>query len=203
MADINPTTQVPAATARITIPPGHRFPWYVRLILANHRRRYGQELEAGRIWGRTPKLFAVLSLLVTLINRKSSPLPPRLRFLVNVRVSQINWCVFCVDLNAALGLRQGLRLEDFDALPAFETSPLFTERERAALAYTEAMTDSTRGVDDALMARLKRFFDDDAVVELTALVAFQNMSSKFNAALAVPAQGFCRRPQSARPTDSR
>jgi alkylhydroperoxidase family enzyme len=56
------------------------------------------------------------------------------------------------------------------------------------------MTFSDRRVDDALMARLRAHLDEDAVVELTGLVAFQNLSSKFNAALAVPAQGFCRLP---------
>ena len=52
----------------------------------------------------------------------------------------------------------------------------------------------TRGdgpVDAALVTTLRRFFSDDAIIELTALVAYQNMSSKFNAALGVPAQGFC------------
>ena len=44
------------------------------------------------------------------------------------------------------------------------------------------------------MARLKRRFDDDAIVELTALIAFQNLSSKFNAGFDVPPQGFCRLP---------
>jgi alkylhydroperoxidase family enzyme len=56
------------------------------------------------------------------------------------------------------------------------------------------MTRSDLGVDDALFARLKDHFDDDAIIELTAIIAYQNMSSKFNAALGVPAQGFCRTP---------
>jgi alkylhydroperoxidase family enzyme len=42
--------------------------------------------------------------------------------------------------------------------------------------------------------RLRSYFDDDGIVELTALIAFQNMSSKFNSALGVPAQGFCKMP---------
>ena len=51
---------------------------------------------------------------------------------------------------------------------------------------------------------MKRHFDDDAVVELTGLVAFQNLSSKFNSALGVPAQGFCRLPPNAvRPGQTR
>ncbi len=45
-----------------------------------------------------------------------------------------------------------------------------------------------------MVAALKEHFDDDAIVELTALIAYQNMSSKFNAALGVPAQGFCTLP---------
>lgn len=45
------------------------------------------------------------------------------------------------------------------------------------------------------MERLKRHFHDDAIIELTALIAFQNLSSKFNSALGVPAQGFCQIPR--------
>ena len=64
-----------------------------------------------------------------------------------------------------------------------------------ALEYAEAITRSDLEVSDDLMARLKRQFDDDAIVELTALIAFQNLSSKFNAALDVPPQASagCRR----------
>ena len=62
---------------------------------------------------------------------------------------------------------------------------------RAALAYAEAATDPAKRVDDACFARLRANFDEQAILDLTALVAFQNLSSKFNAALAVPAQGVC------------
>jgi len=78
------------------------------------------------------------------------------------------------------------------ALDRWRESDLFSRREQAALDYAEAMTYSDRGVDDASMARLKRHFDDDAIVELIGLVAFQNLSSKFNSALDVAPQGFCR-----------
>ena len=53
---------------------------------------------------------------------------------------------------------------------------------------------SLNRVDDDLRLRLKQRWSEDAIVELTGLIAFQNLSSKFNAALAVPAQGFCRLP---------
>ena len=56
------------------------------------------------------------------------------------------------------------------------------------------MTRSDQRVQDDMIERLRGHFDDDGIVELTALIAFQNMSSKFNSALGVPAQGFCKLP---------
>jgi AhpD family alkylhydroperoxidase len=177
--------------SHIETPPGHRFPWYVRLFLANQRRRYGRELEPARLWGRSPKVFATLALLYGALDRQSSPIEPPLRTLVTVLVSQINWCAFCVDINSATGIKRGLTEAHLAALPEFEKSPLFDARIKAALAYATAITHTGRQVDADLMARLKNHFNDDAIIELTALVAFQNLSSKFNAALDVAPQGFC------------
>ena len=88
----------------------------------------------------------------------------------------------------------------FSASERWRDSDRFDERERLALEYAEAMTRSDLGVDDDLVERLRRHFDDDAVIELTGLIAFQNMSSKFNSALDVPPQGFCRVPGAAEPS---
>ena len=70
-------------------------------------------------------------------------------------------------------------------------SPLFSESERAAIAYAEAMTITGQRVDDALFARVRAHFDEAQVVELTAAVALENFRSKFNVALGIEAQGFC------------
>ncbi len=182
----------------IDTPRKHRFPWYVRLFFWNQRRRYGQVLEPARLWGRTPKVFAALALLYGALDRRSSPIEPALRALVTVRVSQINWCTFCVDINSATVLKRGVGQAKLAALAQFESSALFSEREKAALAYAEAITYSDRQPAAEHFERLRRWFDDDAVIELTALVAFQNLSSKFNAALGVEPQGFCAAPP---PTD--
>jgi hypothetical protein len=56
------------------------------------------------------------------------------------------------------------------------------------------MTRSDLQADDEQVERLRSYFDDDGIIELTGLIAFQNMSSKFNSALGVPAQGFCKIP---------
>ena len=171
--------------------PNHRFPWYVRLFFWNQRRRYGAVLEPARLWGRSPKVFAALAVLYGALDRRASPLEPALRSLVTIRVSQMNWCAFCVDINSATLLKRGVQEAKLAELANFEKSHLFTAREKAALAHAEAMTYSDHQTTDEHFARLRAHFDDDAIVELTALIAFQNLSSKFNAALGVEPQGFC------------
>ena len=179
---------------RISPKPLKAYPWYLRPFFWNQKRKYGAVLESALLWAHSPKLFLGVAALYGMIDRKTSPLPPPLRSLLTVRVSQLNGCRFCVDLNSATLLKRGVSEEKVAAPAAWRESNLFDERERVALDYTEAMTLSDRGIEDALMTRVRRHFDDDAMIELTALIAFQNMSSKFNSALAVPPQGFCRIP---------
>ena len=92
-----------------------------------------------------------------------------------------------------MGSRLGVEAEKIDALPDYARSPLYTEAERAALEYADAITITGRDVSDELFARLRRFYDDDALVELTAVIAWENASSKFNRALRVPSQQLWKR----------
>ena len=84
-----------------------------------------------------------------------------------------------------------------EALERWEESGLFDNKEKVVLEYVEAITYTDRQVDDNLTQRLYEYFNEDEIVELTGLIAFQNLSSKFNSALDLPAQGFCRLPESA------
>ncbi len=79
--------------------------------------------------------------------------------------------------------------EKFASLSQYADSDLFDDRERAALEYADHITVTDLDVDDALFERLRTWFDDDALVELTATIAWENASSKFNRALRVPSQG--------------
>lgn len=179
---------------RVPVKPLRAYPWYLRPFFWNQRRKYGQVLVPGLLWARVPRLFVAVAFLYGMLDLKRSRISPLLRSLVTVRVSQINDCRFCMDLNSATLARRAGSIEKVAALENWRTSPLFDDRERAVLAYSEAITLPERRVDDALITEMRRFFDDEGLVELTALVAFQNLSSKFNSALDVPAQGFCTRP---------
>jgi len=177
--------------ARIETPKDHRFPWYARAIFWMQKRHYGAVLKPARLWARSPRVFLALSLLYGAIDRRSSPLEPALRALVTVRVSQINDCPYCVDINSGTALKHGISEEKLALLSSFADSDLYAEREKAALSYAEAVTLAERTPADAHFRRLREHFDDDSIIELTALIAFQNLSSKFNAALGVEPQGFC------------
>ncbi|MCK6452480.1 MAG: carboxymuconolactone decarboxylase family protein [Alphaproteobacteria bacterium] len=181
---------------RVEPKPISAYPWYLRPFFRSQKRKYGRVLDAALLWARSPRLFLGVAILYGLIDRRQSPIEPALRSLVTVRVSQINWCAFCVDLNSATLMKRGASMAKVEALDHWRESELFDERERLALDYAEAMTHSGRRVDEGIFGPLKKYFDDDAVIELTALIAFQNMSSKFNSALAVPPQGFCQLPGS-------
>ena len=80
-----------------------------------------------------------------------------------------------------------------DALTDYANSDLYTQAERVALEFADAMTITGRDVGDELFERLRRLFDEDALVELTATIAWENASSKFNRALRVPSQQLWKR----------
>ena len=76
-------------------------------------------------------------------------------------------------------------------IPTWRESQRFSDAERAALEYAEAMTITGQRVSDELFGRLKTFYDEPQIVELTAAVALENFRSKFNVPLGIEAQGFC------------
>ena len=87
----------------------------------------------------------------------------------------------------------GVSDEKILALPNYADSELYAPAEGVALEFADAMTITDREVSDELFVRLREFYDDDALVELTATIAWENASSKFNRALRVPSQGLWKR----------
>lgn len=174
--------------------PLNQYPFWLKPFFWSQKRRYGEVLKPGLLWARVPKLFAAVAVLYGVLDRKSSPISPLIRSLVTVRVSQINHCAFCVDVNAAKLIEKNGSEEKVANLHQWRESSVFDEKEKTVLEYVEAVTYTDGQITDELMSRLKQFYSEDSLVELTGLIAFQNLSSKFNAALDVPPQGFCQMP---------
>ena len=176
--------------------PRRDYPWFIRVFFWKQQRTYGRVLDPGLLWGRSPWVFAAVALLYGALDRRFSPIAPTLRSLVTVRVSQINHCAFCVDINSAILVKRGVSMDKIEALSGWRDSSLFDADERLGLEYAEAMC--LNQVDNNLRKRLTERWNDDFIVEMTGLIAFQNLSSKFNSALDVPAQGFCAMPAASR-----
>lgn len=84
--------------------------------------------------------------------------------------------------------RLGVADEKIEAVLDYANSELFSKPERLALEFADAMTITGEDVSEELFAKLSDFYDEDALVELTATIAWENASSKFNRALRIPSQ---------------
>lgn len=87
----------------------------------------------------------------------------------------------------------GVSTEKIDAIGNYAESDLFDEMQRTALAYADAITLSDQDVDETLFANVQQHFSADAIVELTAVIAWENASSKFNRALRIESQQLWQR----------
>lgn len=174
--------------------PPTRTAWPLSLLLALQRRRHGAVLEPTALWAYRPRaLLAFLALFRALRGRRS-PLSESLRALASLRVSQLTGCAFCTDMNAAMVADSGVPADKALALADWRAASLFDAGEKLALEYTEAVTATPPVVDDALFARLQSHYSAAAIAELTAVIAFQNLSARFNAALDAAPHGFCALP---------
>ncbi|HIF6301739.1 TPA: carboxymuconolactone decarboxylase family protein [Klebsiella michiganensis] len=183
----------------MSLPPLKSIPLILRPQAWLHRRHYGEVLSPIRWWGRIPPMFYLVSMFVGYLERKRSPLDPVLRSLVSARVAQLCLCEFCIDItNMKLAERSGGSAKLL-AVAEWRDSALFSDRERLALEYAEAASMTPPVVDDALRDRLAGQFDARALTELTALIGLQNLSARFNSAMAIPAQGLCRIPTDSKP----
>ena len=135
----------------------------------------------------------------------------RLLDLMYLRASQINGCAFCIDMHWKDLRAAGETEQRLYGLDAWRESPYYTDRERAALAWTEAVTRLTDGrVPDAVYEEARRFFSEEELVDLTLGVVAINGWNRLNIALRTPAGDYkpetvaapARRPAERRPEAS-
>jgi AhpD family alkylhydroperoxidase len=121
---------------------------------------------------------------------KASPLPPALRELVSLRVSQINGCAVCVDIHTKEAAAAGEPPVRLHMVAAWREVTVFTEAERAALELAEEGTrvaDAATGVSDEVWERAARHFDEEQLTALVILVSFMNAANRLNVISRQPA----------------
>ncbi len=155
----------------------------LRIAYLLSRRQLGRVITPLKvIYARAPRL-GLLGARIARILESGLSLEPELRLLVTTQSSMLNGCTFCADLHRAQAVQERIGLDKFRALPDFRTSPLFSDRERAVLAYTEEATVQRR-VSDETFEALRAHASEREIVEITWLNAIGNY---FNL-LAVPLQ---------------
>jgi AhpD family alkylhydroperoxidase len=114
----------------------------------------------------------------------------RYKALAELKAATLTHCEYCIDIGSAIARRWCLSDEELLALPRYRTSPLFGEVDKLVLDYAVGMSRTPVEVSDELFAKLRRHFDDAQLVELTHVIALENLRGRFNLALGVGAAGF-------------
>jgi AhpD family alkylhydroperoxidase len=102
--------------------------------------------------------------------------------LIKLRASQINGCAFCVQFHILQGESLGIPADKLNLVVVWRETPLFSPRERAALAWTEALTLLTQGVNDEVYAQAKAEFSEQELTYLTSAIASINVWNRFGVA---------------------
>jgi alkylhydroperoxidase family enzyme len=134
----------------------------------------------GSLYGKLPRLDKKLQIL------------SQTAVLIRVQVASTNMCMFCMDASRwyVMTKQAADDLERLDALPEFETSPLFTEAQRAALAYATELTRDKR-VEPDTFARLARYYNEREICDIVWLVASEHLNNMTNIGLGIGSDGFC------------
>jgi AhpD family alkylhydroperoxidase len=102
--------------------------------------------------------------------------------LIKLRASQINGCAFCVQYHILQGESLGVSTDKLNLIVVWREAPLFSPRERAALAWTEALTLLTQGVSDEVYAQVRAEFSEKELAYLTSAIASINVWNRFGVA---------------------
>lgn len=107
---------------------------------------------------------------------------PRLRGLACIKTSMVNACNYCTTHTSVFGQGLGISDEELEVLKddTYKSSPLFSERDKAAIAWSEAMTNNTAQRDEEAWKAMKKHFNDTEIVEISMACAMFNMINRLN-----------------------
>ncbi|WP_432093531.1 carboxymuconolactone decarboxylase family protein [Streptomyces sp. bgisy100] len=173
--------------ARIPLDPPRGI--LVRIAQWYSRRTYGKVLDPVLAMGYHPRLMTSYARFEQSLSHWNK-LDPGLKALALMASAASIGCAWCLDFGYWESRRQGMDHRRLHEVPTWRESEVYTPLERDVMEYAEAMTATPPTVDDALVARLREQLGEPAVVELTAMVAVENMRSRINTALGMTSQGF-------------
>lgn len=175
---------------RIEPLPPKRAGLLTRVMYRVAKKRFGEVPEPFTVAAHHPRLLAANAVHETMVQRASRKLPANVRELAVFWTARTIGCSWCVDFGAMLQRLDGLDIERLKDIDNYATSPHYTDDERAAIAYADAMTTDPHTVTDEQVADLQARFGDDGVIELTYQIGVENMRARMYSALGITEQGF-------------
>lgn len=146
----------------------------LRTIYASQEARLGKVTTPAKVLlARLSPDFAEFYGKAPGLDRKLA-LSPETALLIRERVAQTNVCLFCIDSVRALTIRESMNQSKFDALEVYQSSPLFTDAERAALDYVSELT-RLRKVEPSTFDRMAKHYSEREICEIVYLVASEHL----------------------------
>ncbi|MCL2541863.1 MAG: carboxymuconolactone decarboxylase family protein [Nocardioidaceae bacterium] len=152
-------------------------------------RMFGSVPESlGVMWHNVPVLKATMGFGQK--TQKWDRCDESLKSFAHMAVASYVGCTWCLDFNYFMARDQGLDLDKAREIPRWRSSRVFSPLEREVLEYAEAMTTTPIAVTDEMVASLSRQLGPAALVELTNIIGFANLTTRGNVALGIESEGF-------------
>jgi alkylhydroperoxidase family enzyme len=175
---------------RIAPLPPQRASLLTKLMYKFAKRRFGEVPEPFTVAAHHPRLLIANGAHEMLLQSASKKLPANIRELAVYWTARTVGCSWCVDFGAMLIRLEGLDVDRLSDIDNYATSPAYTDDERAAIAYADAMTTDPHTITDEQVQDLARRFGEDGVIELTYQIGVENMRARMYSALGITEQGF-------------
>jgi AhpD family alkylhydroperoxidase len=160
-----------------------------RRFVAMTGRETKTMLEPLRMYAHIPKLLSGYGRLEQAV-AKLDLLDLRHRALAELKAATTTRCEYCIDLGSQVARGWGLTDEELLALPNYQNASCFSDIDKMVLEYSAAMSRTPVEVSNELFDRLRRHFDTAQLVELTHIIALENLRARFNLALDIGSAGF-------------
>lgn len=161
----------------------------VRWTYGASRRDLGRDVDPLGVYAHAPRLLLGYGAFEK-ATAKEHRVEERLKVLAETKAAAVVNCEFCCDIASSLALEAGVTEAQLLALPHYPDSDEFSEVEKLVLDYATAISRTPARVSDELFAALRERFDERQLVELTNVIALENMRARFNSAFDMTPAGF-------------
>jgi alkylhydroperoxidase family enzyme len=188
-------TRIDEVTASTTRNP------FVRIAFRLSRRELGRDVAPLGVYAHAPRLLVGYGMFEQ-ATAKQHEVDERLKVLAETKAAAVVNCEFCCDIASSIARENGITEAQLLALGNYRDSDEFSALERLVLDYASAMSRTPTSVTDELFAAMREHFGERQLVELTNVIALENMRARFNSAFDMTPAGFsdgmvCVRPEPA------